>query len=236
MTAEEKNKEGTGDVILPFKGNDCIDTAAAKALLDVKYLKKEHKVPTLNYNNPNSAFCIDAIVQHEDLMSARERIKKEKDNGASVRDKILASKKVTAGHLVKAGTHRIGMTVFDVIHERQNLNRVKIRKSVEKKRKDLEEAYKKADAVLQKKGNSPDNWTGDDLKDILRPMKKDGDPAMPTLKAPLRELYDKWMSENRQRRPLPPVAPLPPTETMPDYLMEDDDDDELQLIAEAAEV
>ena len=75
-------------------------------------------MPTLNFEYGNAAHCLDSIVQRNQLHKARQRIKKEKENGKSLLEKISVSKRVTAGILVKAGSHRIGQTVFQVVKER----------------------------------------------------------------------------------------------------------------------
>ena len=50
-------------------------------------------------------------------MEARSRIRKNQDNGRSLKEKLLESKKITAGKLFKLGSCRIGKTVFDVQKE-----------------------------------------------------------------------------------------------------------------------
>ena len=50
-------------------------------------------------------------------MDARARIKQERENGKSIQEKIEACKNISAGALVKSGSHRLGNTIFDIVKE-----------------------------------------------------------------------------------------------------------------------
>ena len=86
---------------------------------DTKFLKKEKQMPKLNFTTGDSAFCIDSLIHHKELLKARDRIKKEQQHGLTLKDRLKTSKRITAGILVKARSHRIGKTVFDIVKEEQ---------------------------------------------------------------------------------------------------------------------
>ena len=138
MTDEERELEveSSSTVIMSqelvvYAGTPVI-TSPSQPLMDPKFLKQDTPMPLLNYNTGNAAFCIDALLQHDQLMTARQRIKKEQENGKSVQDKIAASKRVTAGMLVKSGSHRLGQTVFDVVKERTQQKADALRTKIKK--------------------------------------------------------------------------------------------------------
>ena len=45
-------------------------------------------------------------------MKAREWLKKEREEGESVKERLEKAKKISAGVVFKAGTSRLGKTVF----------------------------------------------------------------------------------------------------------------------------
>ena len=53
--------------------------------------------PSLNFSSGAASLCLDTIMTFEDLQKARERIKKEKEDGKSVTQKLKESAKITAG-------------------------------------------------------------------------------------------------------------------------------------------
>ena len=69
---------------LPFDGRKSIDVEKENLpTYDRKYLHMDTPVPPLNFNSGDAAFCIESLVQHEDLMRAHERIKVECEDGKS---------------------------------------------------------------------------------------------------------------------------------------------------------
>ena len=177
-------------------------TSPSQPSMDHKFFKRDTPMPLLNYNTGNAAFCIDSLLQHDQLMTARQRIKKEQENGKSVREKIAASKRVTAGMLVKSGSHRLGQTVFDVVKERTQQKADALRTKIKKANDTHDADIRKRNAVLLAKPEQPDRsphvkWTIKDLQSILKPMKRTEDGAMPSKKPPLLELYRVFCLENR---------------------------------------
>ena len=82
MTDEERELEveSSSTVIMSqelvvYAGTPVI-TSPSQPLMDPKFLKRDTPMPLLNYNTGNAVFCIDSLVQHNQLMTARQRIKK----------------------------------------------------------------------------------------------------------------------------------------------------------------
>ena len=77
-----------------------------------------------------AVFCLDTIVRNEDMQIARQRIRREQNEGKTIAERIEEQKgAVTAGKLFNAGTCRIGQTVFDLV----NRNTHNIKRAAEEK-------------------------------------------------------------------------------------------------------
>ena len=100
-----------------------------------------------------AAWFLDNIVQQHDLHAARGRIKKNREVGKSLKEKLVESKGITAGRLFKAGSCRIGKTIFDI----QKENRARTEEVASKKERDAKVAYRKArdaaDTIIAKNPN-----------------------------------------------------------------------------------
>ena len=73
----------------------------------------------LNFSDGMSNFCLKVFVSNEQLQQAREEIRKDMDSGKSIKQQLKESTQLSAGILLKAGSSRLGKTVFDV--HRENL-------------------------------------------------------------------------------------------------------------------
>ena len=149
-------------------------------------------VERLNYSNGVAAMCLDSMVAHDDLMQARERIRREQSEGKTISERIKDQKgAVTAGKLFNVGVCRIGRTVFDLVNE----NATNVKKQAEEKgkaaREALEEKIRKANEVkaLQK---APDKLTNAQLRTLLAPLKRHGDAALPSKKDDLLRRLTEW--------------------------------------------
>ena len=70
----------------------------------------------LNFSGGIAASCLDKIVQHSDLMGARERIKRERQEGKTLIEKIKAQKgRFSAGKSYNANIVRIGETFLELL-------------------------------------------------------------------------------------------------------------------------
>ena len=63
-----------------------------------------------------SAYCLDAIVQNQDLMDARKRIRRNREEGESVSDKLKVIKKMTAARMFLLGKTSLGEDIRDSVH------------------------------------------------------------------------------------------------------------------------
>ena len=205
MTEEELQLElaPTSTALVPYTAA-VADTTDDALVTTNNTLATFTPMPTLNFEYGNAAHCLDSIVQHDQLHKARQRIKKEQENGKSLLEKINVSKRVTAGILVKAGSHRLGQTVFQVVKERAQAKADEIRRKITKAKDTHNSDIKKADAVLSAKppdANNSENprWTIKDLQQIIKPLKLKTDGPMPTKKPALLLLYRTIVAKGRKR-------------------------------------
>ena len=141
----------------------------------------------LNYRSSTSAFCVDALVQNEDLMRSRERIKEEKGKGKDVREQLKSVKKLTAGKLFKIGTTRLGKTLLDIHHENIINESIRERERLIKEKNKYDESVMKPKQILDK--NVPfDNLKVKEMHLVLAPLKRKGD-KWPTKRHDLIALY-----------------------------------------------
>ena len=145
----------------------------------------------LNFSHGTAAFCIDAIVSHNDLQLARERIKNEHQKGKTIREKLDAAKRVTSGIVFASGTSRLGKTVFDVCRENENKKKAEDIERIQKEEVKYLNDVKKAQATLAAK---PDinKMTIKELTIICKPLKRKGDGPMPNKKEALLAKYKEW--------------------------------------------
>ena len=196
MTMTELEEELVSSIVISTQTTTCTTLAVTKPTptFDPQYLNAPPPPAdslALNYSTGTSAFCLDSLVQHSELMKSRERVKNERDNGKTVKEKIQAAKRVTAGVLFKASSCRIGKDVFEVqrdhAQERLTIEMAKLNK--------VKQNYlllkDKAAAVLAL-GKTPDKWSAKELKIVVAPLKRKEDGAMPKLKKELLEAYQKW--------------------------------------------
>ena len=136
MTAQEKEQESFPHYVAPPPPSD--EIAALPAI--IPHISSTSNVPPtsnaivpyapstaiatiptpvepLNFGNGKAASVLDSLVQHNDLMEARERMKIRRATGRNLREELMEGKRITAGRCFKAGTCRLGQTVFDVVRE-----------------------------------------------------------------------------------------------------------------------
>ena len=118
--------------------------------------------------------------------------------GKSVKQVLKESTRLSSGIVFKAGTSRLGKTVFDVY--RENIIE-KNQKQIEKIKKDentYNEQVKKAREVFEKK-LTIESMTIRELKIICKPLKRKEDGMMPNKRDELINKYREWSG-----RPPPP--------------------------------
>ena len=192
MTEHELADEVTNNLIPTSVVNNTlleqIDTKSKKLLLpeqsNINYTDISKK---LNYSRSTSAFCVDALLQNEDLMKSRERIKKESKKGKCLREQIKDVKRLTAGKLFKMGTTRLGKSLLDVHKENVANEYMKQKDKLLKEKIKYDESMAKGKEILDK--NIPfDKLKLKEMHLVLAPLKRKGD-KWPTKRKELIKLY-----------------------------------------------
>ena len=123
ITKEEADNEllDGSKIVLPLQKKveltDLIDPSTQ--IIDPRFAAKpipeEKKVA--NFSNGTASFCLDKIVMQHDLHEARARIRKNREEGKSLVEKIRAMKGFTAGQLFVAKSSRVGASMLQVYEE-----------------------------------------------------------------------------------------------------------------------
>ena len=143
----------------------------------------------LNFENGMSRTCIDKIVQHSELMKSRERVKREQDDGRSLKLKLESAKRVTAGILFRSGSARLGKTVFEIQKEIKAKKDAMEREKIQKAKETYFVAKTRAQNILQ--GGKPlQKLNIKELRILLAPLKRKDDPPLPTKKSELLAQYE----------------------------------------------
>ena len=71
----------------------------------------------MNFSSGTAAASLDDIVQSNDLMEARGRIKVRRNQGQEFVEEMKILKGLSTGKIFKLGKCRIGETVFQVVKE-----------------------------------------------------------------------------------------------------------------------
>ena len=103
---------------------------------------------SLNFNTGTASFVLDAIVQHEVLQKARDRIKREQESGKAVSEKLRKSTRITAGIVWKCGTNHLGKNILDVMKQDQVKKYQAEREKIEKAEKAYLKQKDKSDALI----------------------------------------------------------------------------------------
>ena len=180
----------------------------------------------LNFKSGIGAKCLDAIVREEDKHAARERIKEEKEEGSNIESQMKEWKSISSGKFCSSGNVRLGQSALAFVQAQIKAKQAKQRDTYYKKVGKWEAMMKSAAEV--KALNKPfEKLTGPNLKALLKPLKRDEDPAIPNKKEALRKLYKEW--ENREPVKKPTIGDV----TLPEAI---DDDDEALAVGDSAEV
>ena len=124
MTKEQRTNE---KIVIPIQlKENYIEIDDDSPTFEMKYLKKEEKIdPSLNLSQGFGFECIKQIISSNDLNEAREKIKKEKEIGQSVEERIKEIKNMSAGTLFLAGSVKIGQSVYDNVNATIDLKKRK---------------------------------------------------------------------------------------------------------------
>ena len=186
MTENEQRDETGNGVIIPYHATDnFVEIADNKPTLDLQYLPPPPQPSTRpNLQSGMSTYCLDAIVQNQDLMDARERIRRNREEGESVSDKLKAIKKMTAARMFLLGKTSLGEDIRDVVQANYDKH---VQAAATKAVKDAA-TYRVALAnynIVLALNVDPRTWNINQLKQVLKPLKTKDDTAMPTKKADL---------------------------------------------------
>ena len=143
----------------------------------------------------------NTIMSDLDRQRARERNQKLKEEGKTLRERLDKIKKhLTAATLTIGGRHyHMDDTVLDKVLDRQKHDDDK---EIEKMRKEhLEHAincYKDEMALRKNPFDDVKKWACfADIKNYLKPLKQNGDPAWPTSRDDIEILYIQWSERRR---------------------------------------
>ena len=113
------------------------------------------------------------------------------NTGKELKDILKESKRISSGIIFKAGSVRLGKTVFDVHMENKQDKRNEMITKIKNDEKEYNENVAKAKAVFEKKSNL-ENMTIKELTIICKPLKRKEDGKMPTKKVELIKKYKEW--------------------------------------------
>ena len=145
----------------------------------------------LNFNNSVSSYCLKSIISQDLIHETREKINDDMNTGKSLKEKLKESKRISSGIIFKAGSVRLGKTVFDIHKENQEEKKQEMIKKVKKDEKEYFENIAKAKAVFEKKTDL-ESMTIKELTAICKPLKTKDDGKMPTKKKDLILKYKEW--------------------------------------------
>lgn len=125
------------------------------------------------------------MLSQDQVHTTRERICEDGINGKTIREKVQANTRLSAGIVFKFGSTRIGKTVFQVCKENHE---EKIKKNEVQYNKNVENTKK----VFEKEGTI-ENMTIRKLTIVRKPLKNKSDCPMPNKKEALISKYKEWV-------------------------------------------
>ena len=194
MTAQEIQDEAdSSNVIIPSSQYDTHSSATTITAISssTENSSKPASISDVNISKGNASFCITSIIQHKDMLEAREKIQKQQVEGLGLRDRLKKSKKLTAGVLYKNGSARIGATTLMVLPETKREKLLKEQEKLKKERDTYLKLKEEAETILQS-GVALDKMSIKKLKTLVKLHKIRSDGAMPTKKEALIEKYKQW--------------------------------------------
>jgi len=151
----------------------------------------------LNFNSSLPSFCLKSIISQEQIHETREKINEDMNTGKELKELLKESKRITSGVIFKAGSVRLGKTVFDIHMENQEDKRKEAIAKMKKDEREYNDNVEKAKAVFEKKSELQ-SMTIRELTIICKPLKRKEDGKMPTKKVELIQKYNEWNG-----RPIP---------------------------------
>ena len=148
-------------------------------------------VEPLNFSQGKAASVLDTLVQHNDLMEARQRMKVRRDNGKNLKEQLMEGERITAGRCFKAGTVRLGQTVFECVRENKLKQMAIAREKADKADAQMKKKREAATAV-RALGKPNSALTSHQLRALLAPLKRKTDKALPSRHAELLTRLTEW--------------------------------------------
>ena len=140
-----------------------------------------------------AAYCLDALVSEADRAAAVQRNCKRQSEGKALSDKIAEWKKPSGGKLFACGEVRLGQCILDKVKENKMRAIQKEKEANDKVRAKYRKAVQEAEEVKKKmvtENIQLKKLTNKDLIKLLKPLKRDLDPAIPTKKDKILEWYE----------------------------------------------
>ena len=152
MTEKEKAEDVLENrcVTLPYHKKYDVTDLVTVPTFDTKYaiVPVPEETRMVNFSSGIAAFTLDKLVQHQDLMVARERIKTNHEEGMSYKEKLKKMKTITAGQIFKAKGYRIGKDINAIYIENSKTATEELQVIVRKKKAENEVLQNEASAVL----------------------------------------------------------------------------------------
>ena len=145
----------------------------------------------INFTSGEAARCLDSIVSHQDLQSARHRIQQNRDTGRMRQELVQGIIKLSAGNLFLAGLCEVGTEVQDRMKNVAEKATQQEQQQYEKARSTYIDLFCKANSIRSEKSNWK-QWSNKELTAVLNTMKRKTDRPLPKKKADLVALYEEW--------------------------------------------
>ena len=128
----------------------------------------------------------------------------EQTEGKLLAQKLQKAKRITPGILFKTfETNQLGANVFPACKENINKKEEETTQKTKAEEKQYLKQKEKADEIISSATNI-EKLSNEKLKLILKSLKRNGDPALPTKKKDMLELYKEW----KLRKPRKFVYPV----------------------------
>ena len=178
------------------------DSNGAVSLCSIKNVDPKMKV--LNFDRGCMAkYVADTVLGEVDRQESRERSQKRKREGETRRNRIMKiQKKLTAGKLVlQGGSHHLDHSVLEHVERRHREEAESLYARRERDELEYMKWCYKADQVIEMYGDiDVAKWKKKEhINAYLRPLKRNGDPAMPSTRKEAEQRYREWKDRQRRR-------------------------------------
>ena len=124
-----RNDDREEDAIMSYikrSGQSTVrDLTKNKPNYDVKFAAPSVRENELNFGTSADGSMLESRVVHSDIMSAQNRIAKNREHGSTFKERIQNYKRFTYGEIFRNDSSRLVQTILDVQRERKEDARVK---------------------------------------------------------------------------------------------------------------